>query len=258
MRHWLRFEYADCNCFGTLDADTVHVYEGDMFDHPALTGQTLALYAVRLLPPTQASKFIGLWNNYHALAEKLGQSVPAEPLYFVKASNSYLPHDGIVKRPFGYEGKVVYEGELGIVIGKTCTNIDAAQASASIFGYTCVNDVTALELLNRDASFVQWTRAKSCDTFGAFGPTIATGLDPLSLTVRTLLNGKERQNYPCRDMIFTPAEIVSRLSREMTLYPGDVIACGTSLGVAPMRAGNVVEVVIDGIGCLRNRFEERT
>jgi 2-keto-4-pentenoate hydratase/2-oxohepta-3-ene-1,7-dioic acid hydratase in catechol pathway len=117
-----------------------------------------------------------------------------------------------------------------------------------------VNDVTALELINRDPAFAQWTRAKSFDSFGPFGPVIATGLDPATLTVRTLVGGRERQNFPVSDMIFSPAQLVSRLSREMTLEPGDLISCGTSVGVLPMRPGHVVEVAIEGIGTLRNEY----
>ncbi|MES2036423.1 MAG: fumarylacetoacetate hydrolase family protein [Pseudomonadota bacterium] len=255
MTHWLRFEHANQPGFGRLDAGFITVFGGDLFNNPVATGQTLALSEVRLLTPSQASKMIGLWNNYHELADKLGQAIPAEPLYFIKTSNSYLPHAGIIKRPPRYEGKILYEGELGIVIGKTCSNVDEEVAAASIFGYTCVNDVTALELLQRDTTFAQWCRAKSCDSFGVFGPVIATGLDPQTLTVKTFLNGKERQNYSCRDMIFTPAQIVSMISREMSLFPGDVIACGTSTGAGPMRSGQVVEIVIDGIGSLRNSFD---
>ncbi|MFZ6655444.1 fumarylacetoacetate hydrolase family protein [Undibacterium sp. TJN19] len=255
MTNWLRFEHQNHIGFGSLEAGVITVFEGDLFNNPTPTGQTLALDQVRLLIPSLASKMIGLWNNYHELAEKLGQAIPAEPLYFIKTSNSYLPHDGIIRRPLAYDGKILYEGELGIVIGKSCSNVDTDVAADSIFGYTCVNDVTALELLQRDASFAQWCRAKSCDTFGVFGPVIATGLDPQNLVVKTFLNGKERQNYACRDMIFSPAQIVSMISREMTLLPGDVIACGTSAGAGPMRSGQIVEIVIDGIGSLRNSFE---
>ncbi len=258
MAHWLRFEHENHIGFGQLETDTITVFEGDLFNNPIPTGQTLPLGDVRLLTPSSASKMIGLWNNYHALAEKLGQAIPAEPLYFIKTSNSFLPHDGIIKRPSAYDGKILYEGELGIVIGKTCSNVDVDVATRSIFGYTCVNDVTALELLQRDATFAQWSRAKNCDSFGVFGPVIATGLNPQDLTVKTFLNGKERQNYDCRDMIFAPAQIVSMISREMTLFPGDVIACGTSIGAGPLRSGQVVEIVIDGVGSLRNSFEERT
>ncbi|MFZ6742850.1 fumarylacetoacetate hydrolase family protein [Undibacterium sp. JH2W] len=255
MTNWLRFEHQHLTGFGCLESDTITVFEGDLFNNPTPTGKTRALAEVRLLTPCLPSKMLGLWNNYHELASKLGQAIPAEPLYFIKTSNSYLPHAGIIKRPPAYDGKILYEGELGIVIGKTCSNVGVDIAADSIFGYTCVNDVTALELLQRDATFAQWSRAKSCDSFGVFGPVIATGLDGLALTVKTFLNGKERQNYACRDMIFAPAQIVSMISREMTLFPGDVIACGTSIGAGPMRSGQVVEIVIDGIGSLRNYFE---
>ena len=107
--------------------------------------------------------------------------------------------------------------------------------------------MTALDLLNRDASFTQWTPAKSFDTFGVFGPVIATGLVPESLVVRTLVNGRERQNYSCSDMIFSPRALVSRISQDMTLLPGDIIACGTSLGVGVLKPGSSVEIVILGM-----------
>ena len=119
------------------------------------------------------------------------------------------------------------------------------QAKDSIFGFTCVNDVTALEILNKDNSFKQWTRSKSYDTFGPFGPVIATDLDYRDLTIKTLLNGRERQSYPASDMIFNPQEIVSYLSFDMT-------ACGTSVGAMPIKNGQTVEIVIDGIGKLSN------
>ena len=150
---------------------------------------------------------------------------------------------------------MVYEGELGVVIGRRCSGVSEEQAGEYIFGYTCINDVTALQLINQDPAFPQWTRAKSFDTFGPFGPTVAAGLDLAGLTVKTLLNGRERQNYPVSDMIFAPEVLVSRISHDMTLSPGDVIACGTSIGALPMKPGSTVEVVIEGIGTLRNTFE---
>ncbi len=188
---------------------------------------------------------------------KLGAAIPAGPLYFLKSPGSIQDPEGAIVPPAGYAGKTLYEGELGIVIGRVCTNVSEAEAAEAIFGYTCVNDVTALDILNADPSFPQWARAKSCDSFGPCGPAIVTGLDWSQLRVRTLLNGRERQNYPASDMILPPARIVSLISREMTLQPGDLIACGTSVGALPMRPGMVVEVVIDGIGTLRNRVEAR-
>ena len=157
--------------------------------------------------------------------------------------------------PASYSGKVVYEGELGIVIGERCKAVSEAQAPGCIFGYTCINDVTAVEILNKDPGFAQWTRAKSFDTFGVFGPVIATGLDPAKLMVKTILNGQERQNYPVADIIFPPARLVSLISQDMTLEAGDVIACGTSVGVGSMKPGSTVSIVIEGIGTLSNRYE---
>ncbi len=257
MACWVRFRNkADGTAgFGTLEGDGITLYSGDMFAQPVATGATAALAEVELLTPCTPSKLVALWNNYRALAEKLQQAIPPEPLYFLKAPSSYLAHGGAIRRPPGYEGKVVYEGELGIVIGRRLKAATAEEAAAGIFGYTCINDVTALDTLGKDASFAQWTRAKGHDTFGVFGPGIGTGLDPQALVVKTLVGGRERQNYPCADMIFAPADIVRLVSQDMTLEPGDVIACGTSLGVLPMRPGHEVSVVIDGIGTLTNTFE---
>ncbi len=258
MTFWIRYKHDGMVGFGKLDAsNTIAVHSGDMFAQSAPSGQKLELAQVSVLTPTQPSKYICLWNNYHALATKLEKSIPLEPLYLIKAPSSYLAHGEIIRQPVSYEGRVAYEGELGIVIGKICSNATLEQASAAIFGYTCINDVTALDVLFKDTSFAQWTRAKSYDTFGVFGPVIASGVDPKTLSVRTLLNGRERQNYRCDDMIFPPPEIVRRLSQDMTLMPGDVIACGTSLGVLPMKLGMEVSVVIDGVGTLTNRFEGR-
>jgi 2-keto-4-pentenoate hydratase/2-oxohepta-3-ene-1,7-dioic acid hydratase in catechol pathway len=255
MTQWIRFRRNGEEGFGMLDNGMIHVHTGNMFDNPVAAEERVALDSVEVMTPTQASKMVCLWNNFRALAEKLEQAIPPEPLYFIKAPNAYLAHDQVIRKPVSYDGRVVYEGELGIIIGRTCSNVEADEAGDCIFGYTCINDVTALEILNRDPSFAQWTRAKSFDTFGVFGPVVATGLNPAELSVVTVLNGKERQNYPCSDMVFSPAEIVSRISKDMTLSPGDVIACGTSLGVGPMRAGQTVEVTINGVGTLRNRFE---
>lgn len=255
---WARFLEGGQERFGILDeGGRIAVHEGDMFTQPSSTGRTVSLQDVRLLPPTAPTKMIGLWNNFHALAEKLKQARPKHPLYFLKANSSFCGPDEIVRRPKSYAGRVVYEGELGIVIGRRCHDVSEGEAAACIFGYTCINDITASDLINEDPSFAQWTRAKSFDGFGVFGPVVATGLTPGDLAVRTVLNGEERQNYPVRDMIIPPALIVSLLSQDMTLLPGDVICCGTSVGVGTMRGPrDTVEVTIEGIGTLRNVFAQ--
>ena len=256
MAQWIRFEQDGTTGFGTLSGDTIAVHTGNLFENPTASGATLSIDEVDLLPPAPAGKMVALWNNSRAMAEKTGQTEPPEPLYFIKANGSYLGPGGTIRKPRSYDGKVVYEGELGIVIGRECRAVGAAGAAACIFGYTCINDVTAVGILGKDPSFPQWTRAKSFDTFGVFGPAVATGLDPSSLSIRTVLNGQERQNYPVTDLFFPPDRIVSAISQDMTLHPGDVICCGTSVGVGSMKPGSTVEVTIDGIGTLRNRYEE--
>ncbi|MBI3938563.1 MAG: fumarylacetoacetate hydrolase family protein [Betaproteobacteria bacterium] len=255
MQKWLRFEHAGRVGFGMLEADTIKVHQGDMFSSPSATGQTLALGEVKLLTPTRPSKMIAIWNNFHQLAAKLNAAIPNEPLYLVKTSNSFLASGGTIRKPKSFDGKVVFEGELGIVIGRTCKEVSESQAPDCVFGYTCINDVTAADIINRDPAFQQWVRAKSFDTFGVFGPVVVTGLDPLKLAVRTVLNGQERQNYPVSDMIFPPAKLVALISQDMTLHPGDVICCGTSVGVGSMKPGSTIEVTIEGVGTLSNRFE---
>lgn len=249
-----RIEHAERPRVGILEGDRIRLHEGTIFDPGSATGEEVSAADARWLTPTEPTKMVALWNNFRAAAEKNGWTIPAEPLTFLKAPNSFAAHAQAIPVPKSYDGRVAYEGELGIVIGRTCSGVSVEEAANCILGYTCVNDVTAMELLQRDPSFAQWTRAKNFDGFGVFGPVVATGLDPASLTVRTLVNGRERQNYRVDDMIFPPAELVSRLSQDMTLVPGDIIACGTSLGVLPMKAGTVVEVVIEGIGTLRNPY----
>lgn len=254
MSLWLRFKTGGIEHFGTLDGDTVTVWSGDMFANPAPTPLRCALADVQLLMPCRPGKMLGLWNNFHERAIKEELQRPTHPLYFLKSANCYAMHGDPIRRPAGYGGAVVFEAELGIVIGRRCARLSIDEAHAAIFGYTCVNDVTARDLMRLDPAFVHWTRAKGFDTFGVFGPVIATGLDPAKLRVCAMVDGVERQNYPVSDMFFSPAEIVSLISHDMPLEPGDLIACGTSVGAGPMQDGATVEVIIDGIGRLANRF----
>jgi 2-keto-4-pentenoate hydratase/2-oxohepta-3-ene-1,7-dioic acid hydratase in catechol pathway len=255
MALWVRYAIGGDIGFGQLDGTQILAHSGDMFDGAAPTGETLATDAVKLLTPCEPRQLVALWNNFHAMAEKTDQAIPDEPLYFIKSPSSYLATGETIHRPAGYEGPVVYEGELGIVIGKRCARVAEADIADYIFGYTCINDVTAFGLLNKDPSFAQWTRCKSFDGFGVFGPAIATGLDPMGLSIRTVLNGDERQNYPVSDMIIPPHRLVSMICHDMTLMPGDVIACGTSVGVGSMKQPeNTVEISIEGIGTLSNTY----
>jgi 2-keto-4-pentenoate hydratase/2-oxohepta-3-ene-1,7-dioic acid hydratase in catechol pathway len=254
IQRWIRFQHLDVVRFGTLEGDKIRVYKGDMFDRPAVTEITLNLAEVTLLTPVVPGKVLAMWNNFHALARKLELAPPPEPLYLMKPPNTFLAPGATIRKPGG-DGKVAFEGELGIVIGRHCKDVPVAEAPDYVFGFTCANDVTVPEIIGRDPTFPQWVRAKGFDTFCPFGPVIATGLDPAMLVVRTILNGEVRQDYPVNDMVFPVAELVSRISHDMTLAPGDLLLCGTSVGVGSMRPGSSIEVEIDGIGKLSNRFE---
>jgi 2-keto-4-pentenoate hydratase/2-oxohepta-3-ene-1,7-dioic acid hydratase in catechol pathway len=254
MRRWARFRGADGRIgFGLLRDESIEEFGGDLFGECKPTGTRVAQSDCRLLSPCVPSKIIGLWNNFHALAARIQKAEPVHPLYFIKATSSLAGPGDVIQRPHNYQGKICYEGELGVVIGRRCKGVTPEQAPDYIFGYTCVNDVTAADHFNETADFEQWTRAKSYDTFGVLGPAIAAELDVSRLHVVTQLDGVERQNYPIADMIFSPSQIVSRISQDMSLLPGDVIACGTSLGVGSMKPGTRVDVSIEGIGTLSNR-----
>ncbi len=257
VTYWVRFRHLDTTGFGTISQSEISVHDGEMFGESRANGRLLALGDVELLAPSEPSKIIALWNNFHALAAKLNVREPDEPLYLLKAPTTATAPNAIVRRPTSYDGKVVYEGELAIVIGRACSGVSIDQADAFIHGYTCVNDITAADVIGKDATFAQWARGKGYDGFCPFGPVIASGIDPAKLVVRTILNGEERQSYPISDMIFSAQQLVSKISHDMTLLPGDLICCGTSLGVGSMKDPvNKVAVAIDGIGELTNEFRQ--
>jgi 2-keto-4-pentenoate hydratase/2-oxohepta-3-ene-1,7-dioic acid hydratase in catechol pathway len=256
---WARFRSNDGRIgFGVFEGTHIAEYEGDMFGAPRPAGRNIARGAFTLESPCTPSKIVALWNNFHALKLKLGKSAPTHPLFLIKPGTSVIGPNAPIRRPTGYSGKIAYEGELGIVIGKLCKDVPLSDAADHIFGYTCVNDVTASEVLNENVDFAQWCRSKGYDTFGCLGPVITTGLEWSRLRVITRVDGVERQNYPLSDMIIPPEDLVSGISLDMTLLPGDVIACGTSVGVGSIKDGCAVEVGIDGIGSLVNVLSPST
>ena len=269
MTQWLRFARKDVGAppaFGTLDGSigssgaTIAVHAGDMFTGSKATGETVPLTHVTLLAPCVPTKMPALWNNFYERAAKENIALPPDPLFFLKGNNSFCAHGTVIKKPAHFNGKVVFEGELGIIIGKRMSNVSEADAADFIFGYTCVNDVTAADILRMNPTFEQWVRSKSFDTFCPIGPVITTDVDVLSLSVKSVLTQpdgtvQERQNYPVTDMIFPPVKLASLISRDMTLEPGDIIACGTSVGAGAMKPGSVIRIEIDGVGTLENRYE---
>lgn len=204
---------------------------------------------LELLAPCVPSKIICVGVNYHDHARELGHTLPAVPLIFLKPPTSVIgPGEAIAYPPY-WTQRVDYEAELAVVIGRRARRIRVEDVDEVIFGFTCLNDVTARDLQREDG---QWARAKSFDTFCPLGPMIARGLDPSALRIESRVNGQVRQSSCTREMIFGVRELVSFISHVMTLEPGDVIATGTPAGVGPLQPGDVVEIWIDGIGSLKN------
>jgi 2-keto-4-pentenoate hydratase/2-oxohepta-3-ene-1,7-dioic acid hydratase in catechol pathway len=253
-QRWMRCEHEGRVRLGRVVGDAVQLHEGELFAASRPTGELLPLQGLRWRPPCDPGQIVGLWNNFRAAAAKNGWAEPAEPLWFLKSPAAASGHGDSVPAAPPELGRVAYEGELAIVIGRAAHRLAREDAASAIFGYTVANDFTAMELLNRDASFAQWSRAKSLPGFAAFGPWIDTGFDPAPATLRTRVGGRERQNFALADMFFAPEELVWRISQELPLRAGDLILCGTSLGVLPLKPGTEVEVEIDGLGVLRSVY----
>jgi len=210
----------------------------------------LPLEEAALLEAVRPSKIVCIGRNYREHAAELGHEVPPEPLLFLKATSALLAPGGAVRRP-KISQRVDYEGELGVVIGKRCYQPAADEdVRQYILGYTCVNDVTARDLQNKDG---QWSRSKGFDTFCPVGPLVTDEIDPWAgVGVETRVNGAVKQHGTTRDFIFALDVVIRHIAQAMTLFPGDLIATGTPSGVGPVVAGDVMEVSVEGVGTLRN------
>lgn len=224
--------------------------DGDMESLRSRRIEAIPLAEASLLPAVRPSKIVCVGRNYREHAAELGHEVPKEPLIFLKATSALLSPGGTVRRP-KISQRVDYEGELGVVIGKTCYQPPAdADIRQYILGYTCVNDVTARDLQEKDG---QWSRAKGFDTFCPVGPVVTDEIDPWAgIGVQTKVNGDLKQNGNTRDFIFNLDTIIRYIAQAMTLFPGDLIPSGTPSGVGPVVAGDQMEVSIEGVGTLRN------
>jgi 2-keto-4-pentenoate hydratase/2-oxohepta-3-ene-1,7-dioic acid hydratase in catechol pathway len=233
--------------YGILDGDTVF-HTDSLFSENRTT--PVALSAVRLLPPCRPSKIVCVGRNYREHAKELGNEVPAEPLIFLKPPSSLIAAGDSIVYPT-ISQRVDHEAELGIVIGRRTSRVSPEEAWESIYGYTCINDVTARDLQKKDG---QWTRGKGFDTFCPVGPWIVprSEVDFGALRVSARVDGEVRQDAPVTDMIFPVNAIIAYVAQFMTLEPGDLIATGTPSGVGPLHPGCTVEVDIPGIGVLRN------
>lgn len=234
--------------YGILDRETVYEVES-LWSRQ--TGPSYSLSEIRLLPPCCPSKIVCVGRNYREHAAELGNPVLAEPLIFLKPPSALLAAgDAIVYPPLS--SRVDHEGELGVVIGSRARRVKPEEAEEYIFGYTCINDVTARDLQKKDG---QWTRGKGFDTFCPVGPWVVprAQVELERLRVRTFLDGELKQDACVTEMIFPIPEIIAYVTQFMTLEPGDLLATGTPAGVGPMQPGSVVRVEIEGLGALENR-----
>ncbi len=245
-----KFRHAGIVRHGVLKEENLWPVRGSIFEDFTVDDGPIPIGDVLLLAPVEPSKIVAVGRNYKDHAAELGNPLPEEPLLFLKPSTAVIGPRDIIVYPDA-SNRVDYEGELAVVIGKKAYRLDDdARVEDFVLGYTCLNDVTARDLQEKDKQF---TRAKSFDTFAAVGPCVVTDLDPSSLEIKTFLNGKLRQSSNTRHLIFPVPFLVRFISRIMTLLPGDIISTGTPAGVGPMQPGDRVDIQIEGIGTLSNQ-----
>lgn len=236
--------------FGVLREQTIEpLLFPDVFQNNFETGEPINLSETKLLPPVSPSKIVCVGRNYAEHARELGNQVPTEPLLFLKAPSSLITDKETILIPNQSE-RVEHEGELAVVIGRTAKNVGADQNPLDyVFGYCCLNDVTARDLQRKD---VQFTRAKSFDTFCPINSFVETDFNASNVEIRVRVNGLTKQSGNTNQMVFSVSDLIRYVSQQMTLLPGDLIATGTPAGVSQLNDGDTVEVEIEGIGVLSN------
>jgi 2-keto-4-pentenoate hydratase/2-oxohepta-3-ene-1,7-dioic acid hydratase in catechol pathway len=245
-----RFTYAGKAAYGVLKEEKLFPIRGSIFRAFKVESKGIDIGDTRLLPPVTPTKIVAVGRNYRDHAMERGSPIPRQPLLFLKPPSAVIgPQDVIIYPPMSK--RVDYEGELAVVIKKNLGGIaEDEDVFPYVLGYTCLNDVTARDLQDKDG---QWSRAKGFDTFAPIGPCIATDLDPTALKLKTFLNGKLKQSGNTRRFIFPIPVLLRYISQIMTLYPGDIVTTGTPAGIGPMAAGDRVDVQIEGIGTLSNK-----
>jgi 2-keto-4-pentenoate hydratase/2-oxohepta-3-ene-1,7-dioic acid hydratase in catechol pathway len=243
-----RVAHAGAISFAVIEGEEAVELDGPPVGGIRFTGNRAPLADSRLLAPVLPSKVIAVGLNYPSVAESVGMTIPTEPLLSLKPSTSVIGPGDVIRKP--RDIKILdHEAELAVVVNGLVRNADEEAAARAILGYTCANDVTSRDLREREG---QWTRAKGYDGFCPLGPWIETELEPLGLRLRARVNGDVRQDANTKEMVFGPVQLVSFVSRVMTLLPGDVICTGTPVGVGAVEPGDIVEIDIEGIGILQN------
>lgn len=244
---YVRYEHGGRVAYGILEGDRIRELSGNLFEAPRPTGRSVALAEARLLAPCEPSKIVAVGLNYKShLGER---QAPAYPGLFAKYPSSIIGPEECIVFPPG-ASNVHYEGEMVVVIGRKAKNVSPEEASRYVFGVTAGNDVSERDWQKND---LQWFRAKASDTFAPVGPAVVQGLNYNDLLLQTRLNGEVVQSQRTKDLIFNVDAIVSYVSSFVTLLPGDLIFTGTPGTTKAMKPGDVVEVVLEGIGVLRNK-----
>jgi len=246
-----RFRHENHIYFGLVEDQQLRVVDGDILGDFKPTDRLIPLSEVTLLTPVSPSKIVCVGQNYRGHIQELGLPIPKEPVIFLKPPSCLIGNREKIIFPASAT-RVDYEGELAIVIKEKMTRVSEDQALKYVFGYSCFNDVTERALVSKDPFLL--TLAKGFDTFGAFGPFVATDLDPDNLELKTSLNGRIMQQDNTQNCVFSAKKLLNFISRHITLLPGDVVITGTPQGIAPMKIGDVVEVEISGIGKLSNQL----
>lgn len=237
--------------YGVLEDDErIRAIDGTPFEDLKLSNDYYFVEEIDLLSPTDYSKAICIGLNYRDHAEEFGLPIPESPVVFLKPSTCAIGQGENVIYP-SMCSRLDYEAELAIVIGKKCRNIAEEEAENYILGYTIANDITARDLQPKNG---QWTIAKCFDTFLPLGPYVSNEIKPDDLYIASKVNGQIKQESRTSNLIFKVPFLVSYLSKIMTLLPGDVIITGTPGGIAGMNDGDIVEIIIEGLGVLRNKI----
>jgi len=250
LKKYVRFGSLKGKFYGILDGDQIKVLDGAPWEGGEPTGDLEELSRVRLVCPVEPTKIICVGLNYHMHVQhsQSATEAPANPVLFMKPPSSLLEPEGNIVYPENCD-RVDYEAELAVVIGRRGHKIPEAEAGKFIFGYTCLNDVTARKIQKADG---QWTRGKGFDTFCPVGPYLVRGVDVSDLAVEAYLNGEQKQYGRTSDMIFSIPYLIQFISAVMTLMPGDIISTGTPQGIDPMQRGDKIEVRVENIGSLVN------
>ena len=251
-----RFQYNGHTAHGVVDGDELVEIEGDIFSDFKAAGERRKLADVKLLAPTDPHEIwapgLNFANHLEFAAGVLGDEdpqVPEHPEPWIKARNSLASTGENIVLPHDTAGEVHYEGEAVAVIGRPCRRVSPQEAGSYILGFTCGNDVSERAWQRDDWTF--W-RAKGTDTFAPVGPWIETDINPQAMEMIVRLNGEEVQHGRTEEMLFTFAEIVSYISQQITLQPGDMIFSGSTGVTTALKDGDLVEVEIPGIGVLSN------